>query len=145
MEVKFKYIVLSLVFFWFFWAGSGVASAEVSVIANKGISVGSVTVKEAKRIWLGKKKSMPGGGVIKLADLPIGNAVRRDFYRNLVKKKEKQLKAYWAKITFTGKGYPPQVFGSESEVVEWVASTPGAMGYVSSAAANDSVNVLLAK
>ncbi len=143
MEFRLKRFALGLVF----CAGvtPGVVLADISVIANKSITVGSVTANEAKKIWLGKKKSMPGGGVVKLADLPIGEATRREFYSSVVKKKEKQLKAYWAKISFTGKGYPPQIFESESEVIEWVANTPGAMGYVSSTAINDSVNVLLTK
>lgn len=124
---------------------TGVVLAEVAIIANKGITVDSITPKEARKIWLGKKKSMPGGGTIKLADLPLGNAARKDFYNSIVKKKEKQLKAYWAKITFTGKGYPPQVFDDDAAVVDWVASTPGAMGYVSSDSVTDSVKVLLKK
>ncbi len=145
MEVKGRCLMLSLVFWGLSLAIPGVALAEFSIIAHKGITVDSVTGAEAKKIWLGKKKSMSGGGVVKLSDLPVGNATRREFYSTIVKKKEKQLKAYWAKITFTGKGYPPQVFDSEAEVVEWVANTPGAMGYVSGAAVNDSVNVLLTK
>ncbi len=145
MEVKLRNITLGLVLWGGVLVAPGAAMADISVIANKNITVDSVTVREAKKIWLGKKRSMQGGGIVKLADLPIGEATRKAFYSSVVKKKEKQLKAYWAKITFTGKGYPPQVFSSESEVVEWVANTPGAMGYVSSAAVNDSVNVLLEK
>lgn len=145
MEVRSKRFILSAMLWGLSVVVPSTVLADVSIIANKAITVASVSEREAKKIWLGKKKSMPGGGVIKLADLPIGDATRNVFYRTLVKKKEKQLKAYWAKIIFTGKGYPPQVFDSESEIVEWVANTPGAMGYVSSAAVNDSVNVLLAK
>ncbi len=145
MKVRFKRFTLGLMLCWVSLAIPGVASAELSIIANKGITTTSVSVAEAKKIWLGKKKSMPGGGVVKLSDLPIVDAIRKEFYSTVVKKKEKQLKAYWAKVTFTGKGYPPQEFDSEAEVVEWVADTPGAMGYVSSAAVNDSVNVLLIK
>ena len=145
MEVGVKRFTLSWVFWGLLLAIPGVVVAEVSIIANKGITVDSVTVAEAKKIWLGKKKQMPGGGVVKVSDLSVGDAVRHEFYKNIVHKKEKQLKAYWAKITFTGKGYPPKVFDSEAEVVDWVANTPGAMGYVSSAAVNDSVNVLLTK
>ncbi|HFD33399.1 MAG TPA: phosphate ABC transporter substrate-binding protein [Gammaproteobacteria bacterium] len=146
MEIRLKQMLgnLAVIIMLSFFT-TGVVLAEVAIIANKGITVDSITPKEAKKIWLGKKKSMPGGGTIKLADLPVGNTARKDFYSSIVKKKEKQLKAYWAKITFTGKGYPPQVFDDEAAVVEWVASTPGAMGYVSSNSATDSVKVLLKK
>ncbi len=125
-----------------FLVAAGQAFAEVAVVANKGISVDSVTVKEAKKIWLGKTKSL-GGTSVKLADLPKGNASRDHFYTSVVKKSEKKLKAYWAKIIFAGKGSPPKTFGSDAEVISWVASTPGAVGYIESAANNDSVKVLM--
>lgn len=49
----------------------------------------------------------------------------------------------WAKIVFAGKGTPPKTLKSDTEVISWVASTPGAVGYVNSAAADDSVKVLM--
>ena len=130
-------IMLSL-----FVVTTGSVFADVSVIANKGIGTDSITAKEAKKIWLGKTRSLDGTSV-KLADLPKGNASRDHFYSSVVKKNEKKLKAYWAKIVFAGKGTPPKAFGSDAEVVSWVASTPGAVGYVNSTAADDSVKVLM--
>ncbi len=129
--------VMSLVFLL-----AGQAFADVAVVANKGIGVDSITAKEAKKVWLGKSKSLAGTGV-KLADLLPGNASRDHFYSTVVKKSEKKLKAYWAKIVFAGKGTPPKAFASDAEVISWVASTPGAVGYVDSAAADDSVKVLM--
>lgn len=121
---------------------AGQAFADVAVVANKGISIDSITAKVAKKVWLGKTKSLSGTSV-KLADLPRGNASRDHFYSTIVKKNEKKLKAYWGKIVFSGKGTPPKVLSSDAEVINWVASTPGAVGYVDSAATNDSVKVLM--
>ncbi|NOY63240.1 MAG: phosphate ABC transporter substrate-binding protein [Gammaproteobacteria bacterium] len=131
-------IVLSLLFM----VITGQAVADVAVVANKGIGVDSISAKEAKKVWLGKTKSL-GGTSVKPADLPKGNASRDHFYSHVVKKSEKKLKAYWAKIVFSGKGSPPKPLGSDAEVVSWVASTPGAVGYVDSTAADDSVKVLM--
>ncbi len=130
-------IMLSL-----FVAATGSVFADVSVIANKGVGTDSITAKEAQKIWLGKKKSL-GGVSVKLSDLPKGNASRDHFYESVVKKNEKKLKAYWAKIVFSGKGTPPKMLSSDSDVISWVASTPGAVGYVDSAAVDDSVKVLM--
>lgn len=145
MEYRYSYSLLAVAFLCLLLTFPVAALAEVTVIANKAITVESVTAAEAQKIFLGKKKSMPGGGVIKLADLPKGNATRKEFYDVIVKKKGTQLRAYWAKVTFAGKGYPPKVSENDAEVVKWVAETKGAMGYVSSASVNDSVNVLLKK
>lgn len=145
MKRQFNYPILAVAFLCLLLGFPVATLADVAIIANKAITVDSITAKEAKKIFLGKKKSMSGGGIVKLADLPIGNATRKAFYSLIVKKKERQLKAYWTKITFTGKGYPPRVFDNEAEVVKWVAETKGAVGYVSGASVNDSVNVLLKK
>ncbi len=118
------------------------AFADVAVVANKNIGEKSISEKQAKKIWLGKTKSL-GGTSLKPADLPKGNDSRKKFYKAVVKKNEKKLKAYWARIVFSGKGSPPKLFKSDAEVINWVASTPGAVGYVDSVSINDSVKVLL--
>ena len=130
------------VFVSLFFLMAGQVFADVAVIANKGISVDSISAKEAKKLWLGKSKSL-GGTNVKLADLKPGDASREQFYSNVVKKSGKKLKAYWAKIVFSGKGTPPKPFASDADVIGWVAKTPGALGYVDSGAADDSVKVLL--
>lgn len=125
-----------------FLFAAGFAVADVAVVANNGIGVDSITASEAKKLWLGKSKSL-GGASVKLADLSPGNASRDHFYSTVVKKNGKKLKAYWAKIVFSGKGTPPKAFASDAEIVNWVAKTPGALGYVDSSAADDSVKVLM--
>lgn len=118
------------------------AFADVAVVANKGIGVNSISEKEAKKIWLGKSKSL-GGTSLKVADLPKGNSSREQFYDAVVKKNNKKLKAYWAKIVFSGKGTPPKTFSSDADVISWVASTSGAVGYIDNTNVNDSVKVLM--
>ncbi len=125
-----------------FVIGQAQAVADVAVIANKSLGVDSISAKEAKKIWLSKTKSM-GGTTLKLADLPPGNGARNHFYSKVVKKSESKLKAYWAKIAFSGKGTPPKTFAADAEVVNWVAATPGAVGYVDSGATDGSVKVLM--
>lgn len=121
--------------------GMGSALADVVVIGHPGLAVDSVSANEAKKIWLGKTSTL-GGETLKVADLPKDAPARGDFYSGVVNKNESQLKAYWAKIVFSGKGTPPKEFGSPEDVVGWVAANPGAVGYVDSAAVNESVKVL---
>jgi hypothetical protein len=44
-----------------------------------------------------------------------------------------------------GKGSMPKSFASEAEIVKYVAKTPGAIGYVSGAAAADGVKKVALK
>jgi hypothetical protein len=45
-------------------------------------------------------------------------------------------------MVFTGKGIPPKSFASETDLVDFVASTPGSVGFVSSSANVSSVKKL---
>jgi len=119
--------------------------ADVVVIGNKAIATDSLSAKQVSDLWLGKAKFIPGGGKPAVVDQPSGTFVHNDFYKNIVKKNSSQLKAYWAKIVFSGKKLPPTVMMNDASVIGWVASTPGGLGYVDSASVNETVKVLFRK
>ncbi len=119
--------------------------ADVVVIGNKAIVADSLTAKQISDLWLGKSKFIPAGGKPAVVDQPSGTSVHNDFYKNIVKKNGSQLKAYWAKVVFSGKRLPPTALVNDAAVIEWVASTPGGLGYVDSASVNETVKVLFRK
>ena len=49
---------------------------------------------------------------------------------------------YWRQMVFTCKGVPPKSFGSEAELVDFVARTPGSVGFASPSANVSEVKVL---
>jgi len=117
--------------------------AEVVVIGHPGITADSLSVKQVAKIWLGKSKRIPGGGKAKVVDQKPGSAVRDEFYKKAVRKTDSQLKSYWAKVMFTGKGAPPKALADDAAVKDWVVATPGGLGYVDSGSVDDKVKVLL--
>jgi ABC-type phosphate transport system substrate-binding protein len=119
------------------------ASAEVVVIASKSAPVSSLSVEQAKSIFLKKVEALPDGSSVIAVDLPADNAVRDEFYEKATNKNANQVKAYWAKRIFTGKGTPNDIQNSESSVKKWVASGGNHIGYVSPDAVDGSVKVLL--
>jgi hypothetical protein len=122
---------------------SGIAAAEVVVIGNKGAPVSSISVDQASAIFLKKADSFPDGTSVVAVDLPNDNPVRDEFYEKATHKNASQVKSYWAKRIFTGKGTPNDIQHSESEVKSWVASSANHIGYISADAVDDSVKVLL--
>ncbi len=54
----------------------------------------------------------------------------------------REVDAYWQGLVFSGKASPPPTVGSDQEVVSFVRSTPGAVGYVSAGADTGGVKVL---
>lgn len=120
---------------------AGQTWAEVAVIVHPSIS-DTASNKDISRIFLGKSKSLPGGQKVKPISLSEGNAARDEFNEKVLRKSDSQLKSYWSKLVFTGKGQPPKELASDADVVAAVSADPGTIGYVSSASVTDGVKVL---
>jgi len=119
------------------------SQAELVIIGNRSIAADKVTTDEARKIWLGKLRRLSGSGKLSVVDHAAGSEAYTEFYSKVVKKKPSQLKAYWAKRSFTGKGFPPEQLASDAAVVEWVAGHENGLGYVDSASVTDAVKILL--
>lgn len=120
---------------------SAVASAEVAVIVNPA-NGNAMNDKEISRVYLGKLKTFADGQAIEAVNLTSGNAARGEFEQKVLKKSSSQVKAYWSKLVFTGKGKPPKELGSDAEIIKLVAATPNAIGYVDASKLDGSVKVL---
>lgn len=115
--------------------------AEVVVIVHPSVS-DSASSKDISRIFLGKSKSLPGGQKVTPISLAEGNAATDEFNDKVLGKSASQLKSYWSKLIFTGKGQPPSELGSDADVVAKVSADPNSIGYVSPASVTDGVKVL---
>jgi ABC-type phosphate transport system substrate-binding protein len=124
---------------------SAMADAEVLVIGSPDIDVAALSEKTVRNLYLGKTVQLDNGTRVEVVDLPSGNSVRDEFYEKVIGKDTTQIKAYWAKRIFTGKGSPPETRLNEIAVVKWVSEAPGRIGYVGSDTVSDSVRVLLRK
>ena len=75
-------------------------------------------------------------------NLPPGTPLRALFASRLIGMGEPQLADYWNRQYFQGVS-PPYVLASQQAVVRFVATTPGAIGYIASCHLDDRVRVLL--
>ena len=75
--------------------------------------------------------------------MPSDSKAHKKFYRSVVKKSNSAVQRYWSKLKFTGKGKPPKKLDSSSDVIEWVASNEGAIGYIDGKFLNKTVKVVL--
>ncbi|MBU2333398.1 MAG: phosphate ABC transporter substrate-binding protein [Gammaproteobacteria bacterium] len=114
---------------------ASLAQAEVAVIVNPGAAK-APSQSEVANIFLGKDKSLKG------VDQAGWNSAKEAFYAGVTSKNESQLKSYWSSLIFTGKGQPLPSVADDAAVVARVAAEADAIGYVDSAAVNDSVKVL---
>jgi hypothetical protein len=60
-----------------------------------------------------------------------GGAVHEVFLKKHLDESPEDFRAQWRKAVFTGQGAMPKACDSESALIDYVAATPGALGYVS--------------
>ena len=122
---------------------AGGSYAQVAVIANAKSSVGPMTADQVSSVFLGKANTLPNGAAPVLVDLPESSPVHEQFYTKATGKTAAQVKATWARLTFSGKATPPKEMGSLADVKKFVAATPDAIGYIEKSAVDGSVKVVL--
>jgi ABC-type phosphate transport system substrate-binding protein len=112
-------------------AAAPASAADVQIIANASVA-GELSAADVKDIFLGAKDSAGGSAVGPV--LATGGPTHDAFLKAYVGKSDQALRNHFKSLVFTGKGSMPKAFASDAEVIRYVASTKGAIGYVSSGA-----------
>lgn len=108
---------------------STMAWSEVAVVVHPS-NADSITQDTVAAIFLGKKKSFPGGS--SAVPLVLNDATTDEFNTKLLGKTSSQLQSYWSKLVFTGKANPPKSVSS-AEMIELIKGNPNMIGFVDSA------------
>lgn len=117
-----------------------VAYAELAIIVHPSNN-SNMSQDEISKVFLGKSKSFSNGETA----LPVnqkGNPLDT-FNTQVLKKSSSQIKAYWSKLIFTGKGTPPKDLDNDAEVKKMVANNPNVIGYIDASKVDGSVKVVL--
>ncbi|MCY7295922.1 phosphate ABC transporter substrate-binding protein [Alteromonas sp. a30] len=114
--------------------------AEVAVIVHPS-NTSQLNTESIKRIFLGKDVLFPDGSKIAPMAMESG-PIADEFNQKVLERNSSQLKAYWSKLVFTGKGVPPEYVTSDADMVKAVAGAANKIGFVNSASVDDSVKVI---
>jgi len=96
----------------------------IYLIAGSGVSL---SAKDVKDVYLGEK-SFSGSKLL----VPLGNAVGFiEFMEKVLGVTPSQFEAIWSKRSFQDGLNPPKLLMSDTAVINFVKSTPNAIGYVS--------------
>ncbi|HCU67137.1 MAG TPA: phosphate ABC transporter substrate-binding protein [Rheinheimera sp.] len=121
---------------------SQLAFAEVAVIVHPSNN-NALDEATVAKIFLGREKSFADGKSVVPVSLSETAAASTAFNDTVLKKSSSQLKAYWSKLVFTGKGTPPKEITSDEEMIKLVATNPSLIGYVDASKVDASVKVAL--
>jgi ABC-type phosphate transport system substrate-binding protein len=121
-------------------AGEANAAGDVVVIGNANLS--RLDAQTVEKIYTGK--------IIEVEGIPVtavnaasGSAVRSRFLQTYLKQDEDRYTAYWTVRRYSGLGASPRELPSSTEIINYVKSTPGAIGYIDNADVQPGLNVLL--
>ena len=123
-------------------AASGGALADVVAVVSRQNPVSSLSRDQLSDIFLGRSQRFPDGRPAVSLDQPAASPAYADFYLLVSDKRPADIKAYWAKMIFTGRGQPPRVVAGDEQVKRTLSSSPNGIGYVDRQAVDDSVKTL---
>jgi len=109
---------------------SATQAQDVVLVANEGVQISEITDTDLRAIFIGTKTRFADGSHAVPVTLK-GGAVHEVFLKNHLGESLEEFRSQWRKVVFTGQGGMPKAFDSESALIEYVAATPGAIGYVS--------------
>lgn len=116
-----------LLFMLLAWLAMGTVQAqEIVVFAHHGMPKSDAVT--LKRLYTGRVVSI-GQQAARPLNLVPGHPVRIAFLDKLLGQDEREYAAYWLVRRYVGKGAPPTEFATVDELIVFVVSTPGAVGY----------------
>ncbi len=113
------------------------------VVVNPSNQVSEISTAELSRLFLKKTTRWDRGSKVLPVDQLPRSSVRIDFSQAIHRKGVDAVKSYWQTQLFSGIATPPLELASDAEVLSYVRSNAGAIGYVSKGtAADDDVKVV---
>ena len=124
---------------------AGTADAQVVTVVAADSPIDTLSRREVANIFLGKARQFPDGRPAQPIDLPETSAQRSAYYLAISDKHPADLKAYWSKMIFTGRGQPPPVVDDAEAMKNILARQPNAIGYIDDAALDARVKVVVVR
>lgn len=107
-----------------------VRAQDVVIVVNRNVTLSAISAEHLREVFTGVRSRL-GDGTKAVPVVLKGGPVHEVFLHNHVGDNPQEFRARWRKAVFTGQGSMPREFSSEAGLLDYVAATPGAIGYVS--------------
>jgi hypothetical protein len=115
------------------------------VITHSGINEKYLSRSGLRAIFGMRTHIWPDGTAVKVFVMPDDAPLHAVFSKEKLNVFPYQLRAAWDRLVFSGTGQAPETVTSPEEMLAKVASTPGAIGYLTKSRMDGRVNVLQIK
>ena len=122
-----KKVLLALVLM--IGCSAGLVSAEMKIIVNTSVTETTLSGKKIEDIFLGKVVQWSDNAAIHVVTVKDAK-IHQAFLEQYLKKSESQWNAYWKRLVFTGTGILPEQAETQQALLDYVAKTKGAIGYM---------------
>lgn len=119
-----------------------VEAAEYQIVAHPSVGIDTISKRDLTRIFFKQRTRWASGAVAKPIDQTMKTEVRASFSEAVLNRSLSAVESYWNSQVFSGKNTPPPTAKSDAEVLDFVKSTSGAVGYVTSDAKTSGVHVV---
>lgn len=127
---------------WLSLLPAGEVAAELVVVVNARAGVALMTRNEVINIFFGRYRQFFNGLEAQPVDLADAHPDRARFYKGLVGKDLSDVNAYWSRQLFSGGMQPPPKVNTSEEVLRWVITHPGGIGFIEMSKADARVRVV---
>lgn len=105
----------------------------VAIIVHPDLDLDSISKSELSKIFLGRLRTWHTNGPASPVDQVPDSEMRSEFSRLVHGRSVVNIEVYWKRMIFSGRGVPPPELRNDQEVLQYVRTTPGAVGYVGEA------------
>lgn len=112
------------------WILTGSAAVQAQVIvANPKVKIDAIAKSDLRDIFTGASSNYGDGSRAVPVILQSG-PVQEKFLKNYVGKSDAAFRAAWRSVVFSGQGTLPRSMAGDAAAIDYIASVPGAIGYV---------------
>lgn len=109
---------------------SAQAGEQLVVVISQQSHVQQLNREDLSALYMGNLTTIDAAHELRALDLTDGEA-RDSFYSHLLGRSRNQMRAYWSRMVFTGKGKPPRALDAAA-MIEALQNDPHLIGYLPS-------------
>ncbi len=116
---------------------------SVEVIAHPSVGTNTLTLSAARSIFGLRQNKWPDGSMVQVFVLADSHPTHVALCKERLNLYPYQLRQSWDRLVYAGMAQAPTQVGSEQELIQKVATTPGAVGYAWKVKPNDSIKIIV--
>lgn len=124
-------------------AAAGLAQeSDVLLVANDLVETRYLTRDTTRAIFAMRQRTWPDGQAVRVFVLNNDHPVHERFVKERLSVYPHQLQLAWDRVVFSGMGQAPNRVRDQQAMLERIAETPGALGYLEREYLDDRVQVI---